>query len=305
MTDEKPLEEKIKEDVQLTGFPTEIVSASRMLQRAWHVGHNPSFLDEDENKNREFDIWATKDKDVAQFPVNGLLLSICLLAECKKSNYPWVFFTTPEKHYSFILGTVIKWGLHEKQVFSSNHMFVSNSEPIISDIELREFHHYFQKPRLARTFYEAFKGGRKKLNREATGGELESQEATEHIKTIYGAVMSAVKATLFHDKDERKDNWLRIYYPVVIFSGKMFEAQVDSNKRVALLPAKHLQLSFSYKMPVASSKERAGGLSTIWTNYHEFIVDIVHEDYLDEFLQVIEDEQDKLVDILQRKMFSG
>src|ERR1051325_3030545 len=98
MVDKKPLEEKIKEDVQLTGFPTEIVSASRMLQRDWHVSHNPSFLDEDENKNREFDIWASKDKPVAQFPANGLLLSICLLAECKKSNHPWVFFTTPEKY---------------------------------------------------------------------------------------------------------------------------------------------------------------------------------------------------------------
>lgn len=170
---------------------------------------------------------------------------------------------------------------------------------------------FFIASKLARTFYEAFKGKKgsnKKAtesNKKATEGEPETQETTEHFKTIYGAVMSAVKATLFHDKDERKDNWLRIYYPVVIFNGNMFEAQVDDKKEVEILSTKHLQLSFSYKMPVALSKERVGWAPSIWTNYHEFIVDIVHEDYLDEFLQLIEDEQDKLAGILQEKMFSS
>jgi hypothetical protein len=74
-----------------------------------------------------------------------------------------------------------------------------------------------------------------------------------------------------------------MFYPLVIFSGDLFEAQVQPNKGIKLLRSKHLQLSFNYFTP---------GLQGHAEN--KFIIDIVHEDYLDEFLQMVEAEHETL-----------
>jgi hypothetical protein len=281
MTDSQNLEEKIQEDLQKTGYPTEIVSASIMQQRGWHVLHNPSYLDDTEYKNREFDIWAVRTLQIEKPFADILSVSVCLITECKKSDKPWVFFTTPEKHGAYILGRVIKWRLEEQQVFTSHSLLKDKSgrQSIITDNQLREFHHYFKSDRLARTFYEPLKG--------------EKFKASPH---IYDAIMSVIKATLFHNQDDPKENWLRIYYPVVIFSGNLFEAQVDEKKSIKLTPVEHLQLSFNYKRP--SSPVPTIENQSIWNNYHEFIIDVVHEKYLDSFLHLIENEQDILADHL-------
>jgi hypothetical protein len=77
------------------------------------------------------------------------------MTECKKSDKPWVFFTTPEDHRrDDRLGRIIKWRFGGVQAFTDNR----NPESLISDLELRSFHHYFQHGRLARTFHQPFRG---------------------------------------------------------------------------------------------------------------------------------------------------
>jgi hypothetical protein len=58
------LEKKILEDMEKTGYPTEIMSASIMQGRGWEVTHKPSYWDEDERKSREFDIIAFRGKKI-------------------------------------------------------------------------------------------------------------------------------------------------------------------------------------------------------------------------------------------------
>lgn len=106
---------------------------------------------------------------------------------------------------------------------------------------------------------------------------------------IYSAVMSVVKATLFLSRKSGRiaDNWLGIYYPVVIFSGDLFEAEVQPSKDIKLSPRKHLQLAFNYFTP-ENLRIPQRQLE------HHFRIDIVHEDYLDEFLRKIEEELETL-----------
>lgn len=218
-------QDKIIEELVKTGFPTEIVSASIMQGRGWFVLHNPSYFDVDESKSREFDIRAYRHlwKDAQSALGGGFSSGLYLVTECKKSEKPWVFFTTPEDHSDgrARLGKVIKWNLGiKKQIFTDR----SHAESIISDGSLRRFHHYFQHSRLARTFHQPFRSEK------------------EQSKMIYSAVMSVVKATLFMAKDSA-GNWLRIFYPLVVFSGDLFEAQVQPDKHIELSQSKHLQLS--------------------------------------------------------------
>jgi hypothetical protein len=259
----KTLEENILEDLKKTGYPTEIVSAAVMEFHGWAVLHNPSYLDDTEHRSREFDIrayrtiWQTVGDRKYSF-------GIYLMTECKKSDKPWVFFTTPEHHTrDDRLGRIIKC------LFGGNQLFTDNSNPqsLIPDLELRSFHHYFKPGRLARTFHQPLKG----------------KSESDHSQMIYSAIMSSIKATLFMLREHGESSWVQIFYPVVVFSGPLFEAQVDSNKSIQLTPSEYLQLSFHY----------------IGADEHEFRVDIVHEDYLDRFLTLVEDEHQALAECLE------
>lgn len=70
------LEDKIRGDLELTGFPTEVVSAGIMQKREWKVLHNPSYLDSDGNKSREFDIRAYRSKSERHRQVDYVVGSI-------------------------------------------------------------------------------------------------------------------------------------------------------------------------------------------------------------------------------------
>src|SRR2546425_7649749 len=87
------LEQKIRDHIQKSGYPTEIISSSIMQQRGWTVIHSPSYWDDSERKSREFDILANRDIIVQQLTVR-----IFLISECKKSDNPWAFFMTPKIH---------------------------------------------------------------------------------------------------------------------------------------------------------------------------------------------------------------
>jgi hypothetical protein len=257
------LEDEILEELVRTGYPTEIVSASVMQARGWAVFHNPSYLDDREGKSREFDIRAYR-----QMSKQNNSVGIYLITECKKSDKPWVFFTTPAEYPGDArLGALIRWSMDKKQAFSDT----SHADSLIPDRHLPGFHHYFSRhpPRLARTFHQPFKGADK----------------SEYSPMIYTAVMSAVKATLFLCSQPPASNWLGIYYPVVVFSGDLFEAQVSPDKTITLAKSEFLQLSFTYITPtVLRGRESA----------FTFIIDVVHENYLADFLKTIEIEHEQI-----------
>ncbi len=275
MNNQKPPEQTILEELQKTGYPTEIVSASVMQQRGWTVIHNPSYLDDSEGRSREFDIRAYRqwrlDASGKKFTIG-----VYLITECKKSEKPWVFFITPEEYKFSPLGELIKNHIEGRHVFTGRYQNLGES--VISDDVLRKFHHYFQKQNLARTFHEPFKG----------------QEKADRSQMIYSAVMSSIKATLFHQRDRPAAGWLGIYYPLIIFDGDLFEAQVAPNKVIKLSPSNHIQLLFNYMLPTSSEK------ASIWESQQKFIVDVVRENYLDQFLKVIEDEHETLKTYLQQ-----
>lgn len=274
MANGESLQERILNELHKTGYPTEILSASTMARSGWGVVYNPSYRDDIEGISREFDIlayrqWSFDTSDAA------IAVDAILIAECKKSEKPWVFFATPENLSLHRLGELVKGRgrIGSKRAFTGRDWVDS----LISDDTLRAFHHYFQKPNLARTFHEPFKG----------------HERADTSPMIYSAVLSAVKASLFHLQDRPSDNWLRIFYPIIILDGNLFEAHVAANKVIELVPADHILLSFNYTLPKRSSQR------SIWEGQHRFLIDVVHERYLDQFLQIIEDEHAALVMHLQ------
>ncbi len=261
MSNRKTLEDSILDDLQKTGYPTEILTASIMEQHDWGILHNPSYWDTEENQSREFDIQAYR-----YWPNAGgsVTVGAYLIVECKKSEAPWVFFTTAEMHHQARLGRFIKWHSSALVAFTS----FETPDAVISDDELREFHHYFGPPRLARTFHEA----------------LKKQENAEHSPRVYAAVMSTVKATLFRRGQPPPEGHLSIFYPVIVFSGNLDQASVSPDKSIELTPNSHIILAFNYIQHEPTNQGPA------WAGQHRFEIDVVHESYLPEFLKIVEAE---------------
>ena len=185
---------------------------------------------------------------------------------------------TPERYLQSRLGQLIKHNITNKHIFTG----IDSSGSFIRDDELREFHHYYQADELARTYYEPFKG----------------HEKSNRTNMIYSAVMSSVKATLFNNMyGESHEGWLGIFYPLIIFSGDLYKARVKSDKSVELESADHVQLSFHYTLPIAEKRRRS-----TWGRQLAYIVDIVHEDHLDQFLAMIESEHSLLKDLLSNRL---
>jgi hypothetical protein len=263
MSGTNELEKMILDELQKTGYPTEISSASVMQKNEWSILHNPSFWDKEEKQSREFDIRAYKDW---KNPTEDTNIGVFLITECKKSDKPWVFFTTNEDPLDSRIGKYIKVRSTIRNMFTN--MESNENESVISDDELRTIHHYFKMPRKARAYFEP----------------LKQNEKSGHSPMIYTAVMSTIKATLFHYSERAYGKWTNIYYPLIIYNGNLFDACVKPDKTIDLIPALHIQLAFNYIHNEPSAQ------SSIWSLQKRFIVDIIQESYLEQFLKIIEDE---------------
>jgi hypothetical protein len=278
MSQQRSLEEKIIEELERTGYPTEIVAASLMQRRGWYVGHNPSYLDDADQRSREYDIYAYRAWD-ASVDRRKYTVGVYLLAECKKSEKPWVFFTTPEPHLHMHLASLIKSRHTAPWILWTAR---AADPPLLSDDDLKQRHHYFRATERARTYHEPFK----------------SQAASGQAQMIYAAVFSAIKAVLFHSRQAAFDGFLGLYYPVIIFSGDMFEARVDDAKNISINSTEYVQLAHHYIIP------ESGGMR-MEERQQEFVVDVVHERYIERYCETIETEHRNIASIIQKAIGDG
>jgi hypothetical protein len=277
MSDGKSLEQKIIEELEKTGFPTEIVTADLLRQHGYGVLHNPSYLDDIQKISREFDIRAYKSW---HFDKMGLSWSVAvyLCVECKKSKSSWVFFMSPDNHKTREQ-SMTRDEIHtDKESLGKigpiNDFGDVAPESSLDGISLLEYHHYYSLPYRARTYFEP----------------LKQKDQTTVGQSIYSAVMSCTKAVLFSSGEKRYDRHVKFFYPVVIFDGDMFEAHVASDKTISLVTTQHVQLSHHY---LTATRGRSP------LNSDEFIVDVVRDDYLPNFLGIIEQEMEMLRDALR------
>lgn len=283
MTEEKSKEQKIIEELQKTGFPTEIVAADVLSQNGYGVLHNPSYLDDVQKSSREFDLRAYRAWTVFQdSPTWGISIYLCV--ECKKSDKPWVFFMSPEDYHLLnFMGEPQEIHTDKRTLLAIGGMTgnssVEKAAISLTGLELREHHHYYQKSHRARTYYEPMKG-----RDHNSVGQL-----------IYTAVMSCTKAVLFSSSEKQLSRQVKFFYPIVIFSGDMYEAHIGPDKTLSLAKSDYVQLSHYY----LSGTEKRSPL-----NPQRFIVDIVSESYLPQFLQTIEQEAEALRKVLLDKITS-
>ncbi len=90
------MDEFLLEELAKTGFPLEI-EVSELLDTNWLVFNNQAYVDEDEGKTRDIDIFGIHEIETAQLTAakpTRIFIATDLAVECKKSDtHAWVFLT--------------------------------------------------------------------------------------------------------------------------------------------------------------------------------------------------------------------
>jgi hypothetical protein len=200
---EKDLKEEILDEIEKTGFPLELRISNFLHENGHYVANNLYYIDRDEDKGREVDMRALKnfvfkDNDEEYY------VRHCLLIECKRSDKPWVIFTSPVTSYDM--------GGHsiDTEGFSDTYLDSYDKEKDLIFGKLDKIHPFKSYLRRGRSYFEAFKD-------KETGG------------AIFKALTTSVMATIAM-RDEKFASGGRnicFYYPIVLFEGKLFEAYYE------------------------------------------------------------------------------
>lgn len=257
--------EKLKQSINQTGFPLELKVAKLFKKLGWKLMVSPYYIDKDEMKGREIDLYASnhifgEDKNKIYFE-NSFGFSV-EIKEAKKK--PWVFFSAEESSTFFPFE------------YTANEKFISD---LFEDKDKKVFlvNHRNKnrfKKETAKSFFEGFSknGGR---------------------DDIYKAISGSVKAMIhfreesYPPTDKGPEYIFESFNSLVVVKGEMFEAKLDDNTDELILDkSDYVQVAFNYLSPNYKSLNKRGT--------KEFIVHIVEYDYLEKFLLDFYKEEEKL-----------
>jgi len=247
------LTQRIKEDVEKSGFPLEIEVSSTLRQDGWGEFVHDCYLDEEEKVTREIDVSGFKRTDINSPDYE--FIHVSLLIKCKKrSDKPWVFFTREkgkESHFPFVL-------LHS----------LGNPRThtkLLSQEKWMKHSHYFSPAftKNAIISYEPFTG----LN---DGG------------IIFESSMKAIKALTYQMKETKKSfafikNPLFIFYPVMVLDGHLFEY---TNAK-AVEPVPYLQYLVRHRFTDPDTDKLVRDM---------FLIDVLRKEFLQEYLKILRQE---------------
>ncbi|GGD99613.1 hypothetical protein [Planktosalinus lacus] len=251
---------KILDDINISGFQTELEVASILKKNGWKVEPNTNYVDYDSNKSREIDIIAYKN------PSGGsIYLELHLVVEVKKSNKPWIVFTSEFKQtfYHRYASGLLKKFANKKKGFKSN--ILTRKSPNSS----------FE--RIGTSYKEAFK------------------KPNEPSK-IYEALLSACKASLFRFTEEAPPKELErdpfdpnhpveiyIYHPIIVLEGILIEAYLNEEGEIEISESDFIPVQLKYQTQKAEENEfycdviSKQGLNKYCKKLDEWIRNIINE----------------------------
>ncbi|MEK6479618.1 hypothetical protein WJR50_18885 [Catalinimonas sp. 4WD22] len=272
---DKSLEERILEDIDKTGFITELEIASKFLEKKWSVIHSSTYEDLDYNISREIDLIANfylfdffTDQDIN--------VSVKLIIEVKKvSKRPWVIFSSPGT--SKLFANHLGWNLlhnakNHESIISNDGDKYETLLNIFDDDVLEESNYFNINKNYGRAFHESFK-------------------APNEPSKIYESLLTVSKASLYEyqkakgsdienfgeekEMDYENSIDLEIFVPVIILEGNLFEVYLNKNGKKELKRADYIPIDFKYSSPKYKSEKFQE------LNLYPIIVDLKH---LDQFI---------------------
>jgi len=224
----------IKKELKKRGYPLENYVQSLLVGKDWHVQPNAYFLDKDTDKGREIDIKAYYD----DFKFNSWSYFILnLLIQCRRlPGNAWIFFSVPKRSAVYV--PICKWGQAD---------FLRFPAPGIFKLEKT---HYDQSEVLATNYCEVI---------------IDKEKSNKRDDNIWECLVTLIKATSQELEDARVDSkehlqdlgsfdefvkdpfeLISVFYPVIVFEGKMYEASFSEDK-IKLHRREYVQVFVDYR----------------------------------------------------------
>nr|MDO8100390.1 hypothetical protein [Candidatus Njordarchaeota archaeon] len=263
----------VRKAISETGFPLEI-EISSILDKDWIVYNNDPYVDEDEDKTRDIDIYAVHLTSVytsEQWKRRDMFFVMKnLVVECKRSlTHAWVLFTRP-RPTDWILGLpdghtsdFLEGLSHGKQSFLDRI-----TQPKI---------HYDRFPRVAYNYVEV------KLKDECDGHGSIFEAQNQLWKCL------AYNSKQFHESCEkdRSNRTIMVYFPAIVVDGKLYEA-TGPTEDLRLLEREHMLLSISRRSKHLGARPR------------QFLMDVVRKEYFRRYEKLLEQDIKAINDCFKR-----
>jgi len=154
------MEDHIIDSIRATGYPLEI-EVSNLMDRDWVVYNNQPYLDEDENKTREIDIFARHEfsdvQALGEPKKPPFFVDIYAAVECKKSlTHAWVFFTR-EKLITVNFGKDQVTDFLEARLRGKKRLLDDHDLPILQHRSFERVARTYTRVKLQREQYEGQK----------------------------------------------------------------------------------------------------------------------------------------------------
>ncbi|MFI5449648.1 MAG: hypothetical protein ACHQ03_07785 [Candidatus Bathyarchaeia archaeon] len=215
--------DSIIKGMKKAGFPLEVIAGTRFTNRGWTVRQQVFFHDRDENKSRYVDIVAHNavDKETQKFK----RLNYTVVAECKKSDKAWVFYTPPSPFL-----------VKEKDLATVFYLQTTSNPPLQPrDLRFLSHNHYVSEEpldRLALASYIAF-------------SKDEESKGRDGIFAATNQVLKALQYTMEQFRTQvaypNLPPILIVAYLVIVFDGKMYEYHLDEKEEPKLTETQYVK----------------------------------------------------------------
>lgn len=245
---------KLEKKLTKTSFPLELKCTRVLQRRNWDVMNNFIFEDPEQKKHREIDIFAC---DAPTIFDDKSCLTVYIFIECKKSEYPWVFFPSSKKTDRAILG------LYD-MIFRDGETKRTRDESDGLISELR-WNSRFNDSKISSWFFET--------------------EEKKH--DIHDAISKLAKATYYVTVGQREDSepmhlpFIFVVYQAIVIDGLLCSASLRG-KDIHLSPKQHVVLGMNF---VCQSFRT------------HMLIDVIHARYFLKYIRIIEAERDRFVEM--------
>lgn len=259
----------MKEAIKRSGYVMEQRVFPIIEQMGYYVETNPVYPDIITGKSREYDFSATTGIQVYKHTDDFLFIH--LIGECINNILPIVFFSI-ESPINFLFHQEIKYAgiplyLHDSK---NQGEFISLND----FFEFEKFHHYCRGT--YSTQYCSFK--KKKTGKDEKWMAFHDEEHHGIFNSLIGATRYSVDEWFSgwgptEDNNEEPIN-LNLFYPLLILGGELFEC-TQTKGRLFIKKRNHIQFRKSF---ISDG------------NNETFQIDIVIENYLKKYLDIVGEE---------------
>lgn len=257
-----------------SGYPFELEIARRVEASEYYVEPNYSFEDQDTGIARELDFHAIKIKTISER--KGEFAFVVILGSCKDNKNPYVFFTRELSLSGVMLTSDVPIAGCPLEIYDE----IDDNWSLEDYLELHKFLHIGRTDIVSSQFCE--------LKRRKGKWEIQSETIFKDaivplLKALSGEIMSYNEE---HTPDlETEGVDYQIFYPLIVLNGPLLKYHVPPEGPSNLEQSQHIVVVRPYESKTVKCR---------------YAIDVIHESYLEEYLEIIDKEVAKFTNCIRR-----